>query len=53
MPDVNSADLRIREAMAHGLGEAMRKACPIDATQSLPAEWLALLAQIEAATESR
>ena len=53
MPDVNNSDSRIREAVAHGLGEAMRKACPIDPAQSLPAEWLALLAQIEAASQSR
>ncbi len=53
MPDVNPSDLRIREAVTYGLGEAMRKACPVDPAASLPDAWLELLAQIETAAKAR
>lgn len=53
MSSIENPDLRVRDPVARALGDAMRDALPIDLSESLPAEWMELLAQIEAATAPR
>ena len=53
MSSIENPDLRVRDSVARAMGDAMRDALPIDLTESLPAEWMELLAQIEAATAPR
>ena len=50
MSEFRCSDLQVREAVARGVGVAMRQACPVEAVECLPVEWMELLAKIDAQT---